>query len=86
MNVAHANTLNDDIKQIIADTLKVNPDILQDSTRLIEEGLSLGSLQLIELVVAIEKRFDVAMEGELMQIENFATVRTLSDAVGRALG
>jgi len=85
MTATAPGALTDDVKQIIADTLKIDPAAIGEDTKLIEADLSLGSLQLIEVMVAIEKKFEVTMEGELMRIENFATVRTLSEAVARVL-
>jgi len=80
----HAD-LGNDIVLIITETLKVNPSSLSAGTKLIEGGLALGSLQLIELIVEIERRFGISLDGELLAIENFNTVRTLSDTVARTV-
>ena len=74
-----------DVMAIISETLEIDLDYLSTSSRLIESDLDLSSLQLIEIVVAIERTLDVGLGDELMQIENFATVQTLSNAVGRVL-
>ena len=74
-----------DVMAIISETLEIDLGYLSTSSRLIESDLDLSSLQLIEIVVAIERTLDVGLGDELMQIENFATVQTLSNAVGRVL-
>lgn len=48
----------------------------QDLTR-----LGLDSMRLVELLVGIEEHFDVRFPDELLRVETFATLETLTAAV-----
>ena len=61
------------IKEIVADSLGVDVDSLTAETR-IKEDLEADSLDLFEMVMAIEEEFDVKIETE--ELEN---IKTLGD-------
>lgn len=61
------------IKEIVADSLGVDVDSLTAETRF-KEDLEADSLDLFEMVMAIEEAFDVKIETE--ELEN---IKTLGD-------
>jgi acyl carrier protein len=66
------------IAQLLTDSVRINRDTtLTPDTRLLEGGLELDSVELLELVVAIEEAFDTTVEDAELTVELFETVRTL---------
>jgi len=69
------------LKNMIIDTLKLEDITLEDigdETPLFREGLELDSLDALELVVAVEKNFNVIIEDENVGRKAFASVRALA--------
>jgi acyl carrier protein len=73
-----SQTLNpEDLRVFVADVLDIDPASLTDDAHFVAE-LGLDSLKALEVMVALEKRFDIAIsEDELKDITNFAEVRDL---------
>ena len=78
----------DDLKVLIVESLKldsVTPNMIDDDTPLFGEGLGLDSVDALELVVAIEKAYQV----KIVDTDNiqaaFRTVSSLAEFV-RGLG
>lgn len=71
------------IAQIIVAATGVSPDQRLDAaTPLIGTGLSLDSVAVLELLVALEKEFQIQIDpDELRQAKALATVGTLADFV-----
>lgn len=59
---------------IIADQIAVVPEDIDENTAL-EDDLDVDSLDLLQIVTAIEDEFDITVEDEA-----FETVRTVGDA------
>jgi acyl carrier protein len=69
------------LKKMIIDTLKLEDITLEDigdETPLFREGLELDSLDALELVVAVEKNFNVIIEDENVGRKAFASVKALA--------
>ncbi len=71
----------EDLKKIINDTFKINTENLDIATKLFNGGLSLNSIQLIELTVAIENFYDKQLATELLTEENFQDIITLAEVI-----
>jgi acyl carrier protein len=77
-------TLKSDLKLLIIETLRledIKPDSIMDEEPLFGEGLGLDSIDALELVVAIEKRYGVLIEDEEVGVEAFASINALADFV-----
>ena len=69
------------LKNMIIDTLKLEDITLEDigdETPLFREGLGLDSLDALELVVAVEKNFNVIIEDENVGRKALASMRALA--------
>ena len=64
------------IRTIIADQLSVDESIIQPGTSLVKD-LEADSLDLVELVMALEEAFDVKIEED--DTEKIATVQDIID-------
>lgn len=68
----------DSIKIILS---KIRPDIiLQDDTNLIEENI-IDSVDVIEIVVSLEKHFSINIDLDKTEPKHFESVSTLSNLV-----
>jgi acyl carrier protein len=77
-----------DIETVIEDwiasvSLRTGP--LTATTRLVDEGW-LDSLQIVQLVEFLEKRFSISIDLEDMVAENFATIGAVAALVARSAG
>ena len=78
--------LCDFLKEMIIDTLKleeISPEGIDDDAPLFKEGLGLDSIDALELVVAIEKLFNVIIEDEDVGKEAFGSIRILAEFIQR---
>ena len=50
--------LFDDVKAIVAEQLNVNPDEIKEDSKFVED-LGADSLDVVELVMALEEKFDI---------------------------
>ena len=76
--------LCDFLKNMIIDTLKLEDITVEDietDAPLFREGLGLDSIDALELVVAIEKIFQVIIEDEDVGRKAFASVRALANFI-----
>jgi len=69
------------VKEMLIETLhlRMDPSEIVDSEPLFGEGLGLDSVDAIELVTAIEKRFGTVIESEEAAREAFQSVDALVD-------
>jgi acyl carrier protein len=73
-----------ELKRLIVETLRledVAPESIRDDEPLFVEGLGLDSIDALELVVAIEKKYGVLIEDEEVGVEAFASIDALADFV-----
>lgn len=81
--------LKDEIKKLLVEALDLRgkrPEDIDDTMQLFGEGLGLDSLDALQLAMAVEERFGVAVpEGEGGKAA-FASVNTLAEYIQRARG
>lgn len=80
------------LKKMIIETLRledITPGDIENEAPLFREGLGLDSIDALELVVAIEKIFNIIIEDEDVGIKAFASINALAvfiqDGYQRAL-
>lgn len=69
-----------ELKQLIIEALNLEgmqPDEIGDDMPLFGEGLGLDSVDALELVVAMEKHYDMKIKSDEIQPEAFRDVRSL---------
>jgi acyl carrier protein len=74
------------LKEMIIDTLKleeITVEDIDDDAPLFKEGLGLDSIDALELVVAIEKHFDIIIEDEDVGKEAFGSINILTQFIQR---
>ena len=74
------------LKEMIINTLKledISAEEIDDDAPLFKEGLGLDSIDALELVVAIEKVFNVIIEDEDVGKEAFGSIRILAGFIQR---
>ena len=77
------------LKTIIIESLHlegITPDMIGDDAQLFGGDLGLDSVDALELVVALEKEFEVRIEGDETTREAFISVNTLKNFVENARG
>ena len=67
--------LFDDVKEVVVEQLNVNPDEVKEESKFVED-LGADSLDVVELVMALEEKFEIEIPDE--DAEKIATV---SDAI-----
>ncbi len=63
--------LFDDVKEVVVEQLNVSPDEVKEVSKFVED-LGADSLDVVELVMALEEKFDIEIPDD--QAENIATV------------
>ncbi|MEM9291978.1 MAG: phosphopantetheine-binding protein [Acidobacteriota bacterium] len=80
-------SLVEEIKKILIDSLHLEgmqPGEIGEADPLFaEQGLGLDSVDALELVVALEKRFDIRIHSDDIGRESFETIRSLANLVHR---
>lgn len=87
--VNNSEALIEFLKKMIIDTLKledITVEEIGDDTPLFREGLGLDSLDALELVVAIEKNFNVIIEDENVGKKAFESIGTLAQFIQEEYG
>jgi len=77
-------SLKTELKHLVIETLhleEIQPDEIKDREPLFGEGLGLDSIDALELVVALEKSYDVIIEDEEVGKKAFASIEALADFV-----
>lgn len=72
-------------EHLLTELLRRQDIPLDDETPLIEEGY-VTSLQAVELVMFLEERFQVQIDPEEVNEEEFHSLNTIADLVERKLG
>tara|TARA_B100000959_G_C14580109_1_gene459610 strand:- start:51 stop:323 length:273 start_codon:yes stop_codon:yes gene_type:complete len=74
--------LEQELKELIIGTLEledISPDDIDSSEALFNEGLSLDSIDALELGVALQRRYSVELDAEVeANQEHFASVKSLA--------
>jgi acyl carrier protein len=78
--------LKDEIKQAIVRSLRlpIAPDEIGDSTPLFGEGLGLDSIDVLELVLELERTFGVSITDETTGAKVLRSVDTIADYITAA--
>ena len=61
----------DDVKEVVVEQLNVSPDEVNEDSKFVDD-LGADSLDVVELVMALEERFDIEIPDE--EAENLSTV------------
>jgi acyl carrier protein len=72
------DVIEQDLRGVIAEIFPAQQVELTTETPLFNGGLSLNSTQMIELTLAFETFYDIELEPEMLTVENFATLGSLS--------
>jgi acyl carrier protein len=83
---APARSILDHVRETLVETLALENRALDTSTPLLGSLPELDSLAVVELVTALEDRFDIEVDGEAMTAETFETLGSLSAMVESKLG
>jgi acyl carrier protein len=81
LNIENTGELRAGLKRLIIDTLKleeITPEEIEDEAPLFRDGLGLDSIDALELVVALEKKFEIIIENEDVGKRAFASVAALA--------
>ena len=84
--IHNSNKLHSFLKEMIIDSLKleeISAEEIDDDAPLFKAGLGLDSIDALELVVAIEKNFNVIIEDEDVGKEAFGSIRILAKFLQR---
>ncbi|MEO8678359.1 MAG: phosphopantetheine-binding protein [Vicinamibacterales bacterium] len=80
--------LRSDLKRLIVESLRLEgltPENIADDAPLFGEGLGLDSVDALELVVALEKRYGMKIQSHEVDKSVFASVSHLAEFVARTL-
>jgi len=79
-------TTIDQLKHLIANELDVNIQLAEigPDVPLLEDGLGLDSIAIVELITLIEEKFAVEFSEDELNMEAFANIRTLSQWIEQA--
>jgi acyl carrier protein len=71
------------LKKIIAEELDVNIKVaeINNDMPLLEDGIGLDSVAIMEFIVLIEKKFDFKFSDDELTFEPFANLNTLADFI-----
>lgn len=72
------------LKRLLVDSLHLEglaPESIEDDQLLFGEGLGLDSVDALELVVALEREFGIAISSEEVARDSFASIRALARLV-----
>ena len=70
--------LIDDIKEVVVEQLSVNADEVKDDAKFVED-LGADSLDVVELVMALEEKFDIEIPDD--EAEKIQTVKDALDYI-----
>ncbi len=77
-------SLENELKELIIKDLKlvdITPDDIKDEDPLFGEGLGLDSLDAVELVVILQKNYQIETKDMEQSKEVFTSIKTLADYV-----
>ena len=71
--------LRDQVAKILSETLKI--DVQDPETDMIEAGL-LDSLMFVDLLLHLERTFNIAFTLETLDLDHFHSIRTIVEYIG----
>lgn len=76
------------LKKILAEDMDINLQIdeITDDLALLDGGLALDSILLIELITLIESKLDLAFDDADLRVKTFTRLDILAELVSRKLG
>ena len=83
-NLDQRKKLKQEIATFIVESLgldHVNPQELEETTLLVGEGLDLDSIDILELVVHIQEKYDILIENSEEGIKIFKNIGSLMDFI-----
>jgi acyl carrier protein len=71
------------VKRIVVEDLDVNLtyEDIDETVPLFEEGLALDSVVLVELIGFIEKRFNIELRDEALNMETFRNLQSVAQVI-----
>jgi acyl carrier protein len=75
--------LFDEVKAIVVEQLNVNADEVKEESKFVED-LGADSLDVVELVMALEEKFDIEIPDD--EAEKIITVKNAMDFIGSKQG
>jgi acyl carrier protein len=77
------NSIKERIKEVLLEDLDANLEVadLKDDLSLYEDGVGLDSISIVNLIVMIEKKFNISLEEEDLNEELFKSINHLTDVV-----
>ncbi len=75
--------LFDDVKAIVVEQLNVNADEVKEESKFVED-LGADSLDVVELVMALEEKFDIEIPDD--EAEKIVTVKNAMDFIASKQG
>jgi acyl carrier protein len=82
-----SETVVEKIKRIVVEDLDVNLSYedLNETVPLFEEGLGFDSVVLVELISFLEKRFNIEMGDEALNMDTFQNLGSVAQVITRQL-
>jgi acyl carrier protein len=82
-----ATEVNDGVKDVLRESLDLGDQVegFDESTPLFESLVELDSMAIVTVVLALEERFDIAIDDDEIGAETFETLGALSDFIGGKL-
>ena len=68
----------DDVKEVVVEQLSVSPDEVKEESKFVED-LGADSLDVVELVMALEEKFDIEIPDD--EAEKIQTVKDVIDYI-----
>jgi acyl carrier protein len=83
----HAGTVLHRLKTLLSELadMGLSPESIGDEEVIFEEGLELDSSLGVELLLAMENEFGLAIDDADLRMDNFATVASLAALIGEKL-
>ena len=82
--MSESNATRSRVKRLIVESLHLEglvPESIRDDSPLFGEGLGLDSVDALELVVALEKEFDIRIQSHEVGKDAFGSVSTLTEFI-----
>lgn len=73
----------DQLKKLLIDTFELEHNVneIDDHMAIVEEGLELTSVDVLEIVVQVEKNFSIKLPADNIKKEAFFNIQSLTDYI-----